>query len=55
MNNYYKNMKSAKRIVSVFTTCLLLTIFSVMEAHAQATNAAPLRLAVAGIKHVHVP
>lgn len=39
----------------LFIAFLLLNLFTVMKAHSQSTNAAPLRLAVAGIKHVHVP
>jgi len=55
MNNCLKNTKSAIGIASLFSAFLLLNTFSVMKAQAQSTNAAPLRLAVAGIKHVHVP
>ncbi len=55
MNDCFKNIKSAKGIVIFITECFLLSIFSMIKAQAQSTNAAPLRLAVAGIKHVHVP
>ncbi len=48
-------MKLISNILNFFIVCLLLTTLIMFEAHAQLTNNAPLRLAVAGITHGHVP
>ena len=50
-------MKYQQVYVSLFIVCLCLSlnIFSILETNAQTTNNPPLRLAVAGITHGHVP
>ncbi len=48
LNCFYKNL-------SLLIVCLLLTITTMFNAKAQSTNNAPVRLAVAGITHGHVP
>ncbi len=48
-------MKLISNILNFFIVCLLLITLTMFEAHAQLTNNAPLRLAVAGITHGHVP
>jgi len=55
MKNCFKNVTRVIGIASLLTAFSLLNTFSMMKAQAQSNTAAPLRLAVAGIKHVHVP
>ena len=48
-------MKFISNILGFSTACILLNLLTLFKAHAQLTTHAPLRLAVAGITHGHVP
>jgi predicted dehydrogenase len=48
-------MKPYKRILSFPFACLFLSLFAIIKTEAQSANNAPIRIAVAGITHGHVP
>jgi predicted dehydrogenase len=55
MTTSCKRSKSVMVTATLFRLSFLLGLFMLGKVSAQASGTAPLRLAVAGIKHVHVP